>query len=93
MWIDAAAEDFETCLELAERQVDELAQFAAAWDAQAVPPAPSPEPVYVPTALEPREARAADRAFFERAGGNLPRRAGRFYFVGLLAHAAGSSIG
>ena len=54
-------------------------------DAEPEPPTPAPalqsEPLYIPSSLTPREQRAADRAYFERAGGNLPRRAGRFIFV------------
>lgn len=78
--------DFATALRQADRQLDELLTFAADWDAQAEPqpeptPPASPEPVYLPSALEPHEQRAVDKALFERARGIVPQMVGRFWFV------------
>lgn len=42
---------------------------------------PAPEPVYIPSALEPHEQRAVDKAIFERARGIVPQLVGRFWFV------------
>jgi len=76
--------DWTTALREADRQLDEMLAFAAEWDAQAegepTPPPPA-EPVYVPSALEPHEQRAVDKAIFERARGIVPQLVGRFWFV------------
>jgi hypothetical protein len=77
--------DWTTALRQADRQLDELLAFAADWDAQAEPqpepPAPQPKPLYVPSALEPHEQRAVDRALYQRARGIVPQLVGRFWFV------------
>jgi hypothetical protein len=85
--------DFETALDEAQRQVDTMLEYAADWDAAAereaagAPPVEpeamwhEDEPVYVPSALEPHEQRAVDKAIFERACGIVPQLVGRFWFV------------
>jgi hypothetical protein len=80
---DGSAEGFEQALELAYGLVPELASVADDWDAHAAPePEPSaPEPLYVPSALDPHEQRAMDKAIFERARGIRPQVVGRFAFV------------
>src|SRR5687767_2626452 len=85
---DGSAEGYEDALQQAHRQLDGLLSFAEQWDAQAeqpepqTEPTPAPaEPVYVPSALEPHEQRAVDKAIFERARGIVPQLVGRFWFV------------
>lgn len=80
---DGAADGYESALQQAHRQVDELLTFAADWDAQAEPDPtpPTPDPVYVPSALDPHEARAVDKALYMRASGIVPRLIGRHWFV------------
>jgi hypothetical protein len=85
--------DWTTALRQADRQLDELLAFAEQWDAAAATPVTSPigevmptgdaapEPLYVPSALEPHEQRAMDKAMFERARGIRPQVVGRHAFV------------
>jgi hypothetical protein len=82
--------DWEDALRQADRQVDELLRYAEQWDANADPsalstmvdtPVPQPESIYVPSAIEPHEQRAVDKALFERARGIRPQVVGRFAFV------------
>jgi hypothetical protein len=94
LWRDGAGEDFESCLKLAERMLPGLEGFADVWndEAQRAERAVAearhrtgrdaqPEPVYVPSALEPHEQRAVDKAMFERGRGIVPQLVGRFWFV------------
>jgi hypothetical protein len=81
---EGTVDGYEDALRQAERQLAELLQFAEAWDAGAQPQAVAPaqaEPLYVPSALEPHEQRAVDKAIFERARGIVPQLVGRFWFV------------
>lgn len=84
IFADTFGLDWQAALVEADRQVDELLTFAKQWDATATPeptpPAPA-EPVYVPSALDPHEQRAMDKALFERARGLRPQVVGRFAFV------------
>jgi hypothetical protein len=78
---DGSVDGLEAALWQADHQLDELLQFAKQWDAQAEPAPPVSEPVYVPSALEPHEQRAVDKALYMRASGIVPQLVGRHWFV------------